>query len=115
MLMSCTKMVKFKIKPFADGHYPATETWKFLHKEYAFEENLGQTDLLDQMLKLKLKPRQGDAYITEKLRLRNKLYAIKYPVTRVNFNDYLVQGLPEEWHSFKISLRSHIRTITKEL
>ena len=26
MHMSCTEMVKFKIKPFADGHYPATET-----------------------------------------------------------------------------------------
>ena len=114
MLMSCTEMVKFKIKPFADGHYPAAETWKFLHKEYASEENLGQNDLIDQMQKLKLKPGQGDAYIAEKLRLRDKLYAVNYPVTRVSFNDYLVQGLPEEWHSFKTGLRSQIRTITEE-
>ena len=114
MLMSCTEMVKFAIQPFADGHYPTAETWKFLHNEYASEENLVQNNLMDQMQKLKLIPGKGDAYIAEKLRLREKLYAINYKVTRVSFNDYLVQGLPEEWHSFKTGLRSQIQTITEE-
>ena len=95
--MTFTEMVKFKIKPFADGYYPAIETWKFLHKEYASEENLGQNDLIDHMQKLKLKPSQRDAYIAEKLRLRDKPYAVNYTVTRVSFNDYLVQF--RHWHS----------------
>ena len=57
MHISCTEMVKLKIKPFDDGHFPAAETWKFLHKVYASEENLRQNDLVDQMQKLKLIPR----------------------------------------------------------
>ena len=35
MLISCTKMVKFNIMTFADGHYQAAETWKLSLKEYA--------------------------------------------------------------------------------
>ena len=46
MLMCYTDMVKFKIKPFVDGHYQAAETWNFMHKEYASEVNLGQNDLI---------------------------------------------------------------------
>ena len=40
--MSSTEMVKFEIKPYYDGHFLAAETWKFLHKEHASEENMGQ-------------------------------------------------------------------------
>ena len=42
-------MVKFKIKPFADGYHAAPETWKFLHKEYASEENQGQKYLMQKV------------------------------------------------------------------
>ena len=52
------------------------------------------------MQKLKLKPVQGDAYIDEKLRLREKLYAISYPVTTVSMitwsRDYHRSGTPSK-------------------
>ena len=56
-------MVRFKIKPLADGYYPVVETWKFLHTEYASEENIGHNDMIYQMQKLKLVPRKRDAYV----------------------------------------------------
>ena len=58
-------------------------------------------------------PGQGDAYIAKKLRLKDQIYAINYPII-VSFTEYLVRGLPEEWNSFKTGMRSQIRTITKE-
>ena len=114
ILTSCTEMVRFKIKPFADGYYPAAETWKFLHTEYASEENMGHNDLIYQMQKLKLVPGKADAYVAQKLRLRDQLFAVNYPVTRMSFNDFLVQGLPEHWETFKTTMRGQIRHLTEE-
>ena len=114
ILTSSTEVIRYKIKPFADGYYPAAETWKFLHKEYASEENLGQNDLMHQMQTLKMVPGQGEAYLAQKLRLRDQLYAINYPVTRISFNDFLVQGLPDKWETFKTIMRGQIRHISEE-
>jgi hypothetical protein len=49
-------------------------------------------------------PGQYEAYVAEKLRLRDQLYAINYPVTGMSFNEYLVQGLPDEWDVFKTTV-----------
>ena len=46
ILTSFAKMVRLKIKPFADGCYPSAETWKFLHTEYASKQNMGHNDLI---------------------------------------------------------------------
>ena len=83
MLTSC-------MKPFVNEYYSTTKTWKFSHKECASEEILGQNDLIDQMQNHELMPGEGDAYIAEKLRLRDKLHAIIYPVTMACFDDYMV-------------------------
>ena len=56
ILTSCTEMVRFEIKPFADGYYPAAETWKFVLTGYASKGNMGHNDLIYQMQKLKLVP-----------------------------------------------------------
>ena len=54
ILTSSTEVIRYKIKPFADGYYLAAETCKFLHKEYASKENLGQNGLMYQMQTLKM-------------------------------------------------------------
>ena len=74
ILTSCTEMVKFNINPFANGYYLAAETWKFLHTEYASEENMGHNDLIHEMQKLKLVLGKVYAYVAQKLRLRDKLF-----------------------------------------
>ena len=69
---------------------------------------------MHQMQTLKMVPGQGEAYLAQKLRLRDQLYAINYPVTRISFNDFLVQGLPDEWETFKTIMRGQIRHISEE-
>ena len=96
---SVTEVVKYKIKPFADGYYPAAETWKFLQAEYSSDQNLGLNDLIHQMQTLRMDPGDFEAYVSKKLQLRDELYALNYPLPKLSFNEYLVQGLPEEWHT----------------
>jgi len=110
---ACAEVVKYKLKPFADKYYPAAEAWNFLCREYSSEENMGQNELIHQMTKLRMIPGEADEYIAEKLRLRDQLYAVNYPVTKISFNDFLVQGLPEEWETFKTTMRGVIRSLTE--
>ena len=62
----------------------------FLAKQYAAEENLGQNEMIHQMTRLRMIPGEADEYISEKLRLRDLLFAANYPVTKISFNDFLV-------------------------
>ena len=84
-------MVRFKINPFA-----AVETWKFLHTEYATEENIGHNDLIYHMQKLKLVQVKTDAYAAQKLRLIDQLFAVNYLLTRIIINDFLALGRFEQ-------------------
>ena len=60
-----------------------------------------------------MEPGKADEYIAQKMKLRDRLFAVNYPVTRISFNDYLVQGLPEEWETFKITMRGVSRKYTE--
>ena len=66
------------------------------------------------MTRLRMIPGEADEYISEKLRLRDLLFAANYPVTRISFNDFLVQGLPEEWDTFRTTMRTLVRSLTED-
>ena len=51
---------------------------------------MGHNDLIYQMLNLKPVPGKADAYVAQKLQLKDQLCAVSYPVTRMSFNDFLV-------------------------
>ena len=65
------------------------------------------------MSRLTMEPGKADEYIAQKMKLRDRLFAVNYPVTRISFNDYLVQGLPEEWETFNITMRGVSRKYTE--
>ena len=44
------------------------------------------------------------------LKLRDQLYAVNYPITKFSFINYLIMGLPEEWETFKTTLRGTTRS-----
>ena len=67
------------------------------------------------MQTLKMEPGKAEAYTTQKLRIRDELYNLNYPLPMQSFNEYLIQGLPEEWESFRSSLRRQTRTLKEGL
>ena len=44
--MPSERVEQYKIKPFSNKFCPAAETWYFLNKEYASEENMSQNELI---------------------------------------------------------------------
>ena len=66
------------------------------------------------MQKVKLVLGKVDAYVAQKRSLKDQLFAVNYPVTRMSFNDFLVQGLLEHWETFKTTMRGQIRQLTEE-
>ena len=102
------------MRQFCNKYFPAVEEWHFLCKEFTSEANMGQNALIHQVFRLKMEPGKANDYIAEKMKLRNRLFAVNYPTTRITFNDYLVQGLSEEWETFKITMRELSRTKTEE-
>ena len=49
----------------------------------------------------------------EKLELRDQLFAINQPITTMNFNTYLINGIPEEWETFKTAMRGQLRSLSE--
>ena len=75
---------------------------------------MGHNDMIYLMQKLNLVPCKADAYVAQKLWLRDQLFVVNYPVTRMSFNDFLVHGLPEHWETFETTMRDQIRHLTEE-
>ena len=57
--------------------------------------------LLYQLEMGKLKPGEAEQYLAEKLRLREGLFTMNHPLSTISFNHYLLEGLPQEWATFK--------------
>jgi hypothetical protein len=110
---SCTEVERYKIKQYAEGNYPGAEAWAFLAHEYASECQTTASNLLHQLQTRQLVPGQAEAYIVEKLELRDQLFAISPPVTTMSFNAYLINGIPEEWETFKTTMRGQIRSLSE--
>ena len=73
LFKTCTEVVRYKIKPCLNGAYPASEAWAFLSKEYSSETQMNASNLLHQLASVKMVPGQHEAYIAEKLWLRDQL------------------------------------------
>ena len=111
---SCTEVIRYRIKQYADWNYPGAQTWSFLSKEYSSEKQMNQASILHQLQTLIMVPGQHEAYIAEKLRLRDCLFAIQHPIANVTFNSFLLEGVPDDWYVFKTSMRTQLRTILEE-
>jgi len=109
----CTEVERYKIKQYAEGNYPGAEAWAFLTHEYSSERQTNASDLLHQLQTLQLVLGQAEAYIVEKLELRDQLFAISQPITAMSFNAYLINGIPEEWETFKTTMRGQIRSLSE--
>ena len=48
---------------------------------------------------------KANEYIADKMKLRDRLFAVIYIITTIIFSDFLVQGPPEEWDTFKRTMR----------
>ena len=101
------------MRQFFDKFFLAAEVWHFLCKEFTSEPNMGQSELIHQISRLKMEPGKANDYIAEKMKLRDRLFAVNYPITRISFNEYLVQSVPEEWETLKKTMRGLSTTMTE--
>ena len=46
-------------------------------------------------------PRQADAYVAHKVQLRDQLFAVNYPVTKMTFNNSLSRDSLSTWRRSK--------------
>ena len=96
---------QISVRKLSDQYFPAAELWHFLCKEFSSEANMSQNELIHEMTCLTMEPWKADEYIAQKMKLSDRLFAVNYPITKISFYDYLVHRLPEEWATFKITMR----------
>ena len=66
---------------------------------------MSRNKLIHQIGGLKMEPGKADEYIAHMMKLRDRLYAVNYPIIKISLNDYLVQRLSEEWDTLKTTMR----------
>ena len=69
---------------------------KFLDAEHSSEQNLGLYDLMHPMQALNMVPCQYEAYVVEKLQVRDGLFEPNRPIPHFRFNKYFVMGLLDD-------------------
>ena len=57
--------------------------------------------------------KKEEQHLVEKLRLRDQLNIMNHPLSSISFNHYQIEGLPQEWATFKEVHRSRLSELSE--
>ena len=112
--MRSSSSIQFEIRQYLHTSCPAIAAWHHLGAKYEAVDVRLQFQLQEQLANLHLIPGKADRFITTARELRDRLMASQCQITTIQFNGYLLKGLPDSWDSFKTNVRLSIHLMTED-